>query len=63
MYLKTQTITCKNNVASAHLSSFMHPTSPMAQNTMMFYLLFKGPAMWHLGLQFPDQRLNLHPLH
>ena len=26
-------------------------------------LFFKGPAMWHLGFQFPDQRPNLHPLH
>ena len=29
----------------------------------VFFLPFFGHTPWHVGSQFPDQGLNLHPLH
>ena len=30
---------------------------------ILFHFFFFGCALWHVSSQFPNQGLNLHPLH
>ena len=39
-------------------------TLPSGNSTVYFAIFFFfGHATWHVGSSFPDQGLNLHPLH